>query len=409
MALLTRISNPVKSHSFFLFGARGVGKTSLLRTKLPKENSSYIDLLNANDFDRFAIHPQQLSDFIAALPTKGTQWVVIDEVQKAPALLDMVHLEIEAHSQAKMGIHTERPKERNLLFALTGSSARKLKRGQANLLAGRAFLNYLFPLTHLEVPKEYNLNSMLTWGSLPAIVTADSDATRAEFLSSYVHTYLREEILEEQIARSAPTFRRFLEVAAQMNGEPVNNAAIGRDVGLSTPTIQTYFEILEDTLIAFRLDPFHQSVRKRQREAPKYYFFDLGVTRALAGGLRAELTPHNYGFGKAFEHFIICEIVRLSNYASNGWRFSYLRTKDNLEIDLIIDRPGKPLALVEIKSADFIKDEHLKSLRQLGADIPESECFCLCQEPRAKLVDGIHVLPWRDGLVELGITLKTGD
>jgi predicted AAA+ superfamily ATPase len=403
---MERLSRDVKlpeSHSFFLFGARGVGKTSLLRHLIPENQRTVIDLLQASDFEQFALHPEQLSEVIAKLPSSGTQWVIIDEVQKAPALLDMVHLEIEAHSRARMGIGAERPKERKLHFALTGSSARKLKRGKANLLAGRAFVRYLFPLTHREVPLGYDLASCLAWGSLPAVVTSSGEQERRELLSAYVHTYLREEILEEQVARSGTAFRRFLEVAAQMNGAPVNFASIGRDVGLTTPTIQSYFEILEDTLVAFRLDPFHESIRKRQRAAPKYYFFDLGVTRALAGGLRSEITPHNYSFGKAFEHFILCEILRLSAYSANDWRFSYLRTKDDLEIDVIIERPGRPRALIEIKSSDSVREEHLKPLHSLGAKINNSECFCLCLESRARLVGSVKVLPWREGLVELGL------
>jgi predicted AAA+ superfamily ATPase len=403
MSFLQRVIKLPTSHSFFLFGARGVGKTSLLREVLPAGSTKIIDLLHGADFERFALRPEYLSQLVAELPEEGVQWVLIDEVQKAPALLDMVHLEIEAHSRARMGIGAERPKNRQLYFALTGSSARKLKRGQANLLAGRAFLRYLFPLTHRELPTNYDLADSLAWGGLPAVVAANSSDERIEILSSYVHTYLREEILEEQISRSGLAFRRFLEVAAQMSGAPVNFTSIGRDVGLTTPTIQNYFEILEDTLVAFRLDSFAESVRKRQRMAPKYFFFDLGVTRALAGGIRGEITPHNYGFGKAFEHFIICEILRLASYAANDWRFSYLRTKDNLEIDLIIDRPGRPRALIEIKSSDSVHLDQLRALRSLGADLADSELFCICQEPRARLVDGIRILPWRDAITELGL------
>ena len=401
---LRRLFNIPKYHSFFLFGARGVGKTSLLRHLLSGTSVTFLDLLRPDDFERFARNPNQLSGLVAQLPEEGQHWIVIDEVQKAPALLDMVHLELEAHSRSRMAVGNERPAKRVIAFALTGSSARKLKRGKANLLAGRAFLRHLFPLTHRELPPEYSLSSALTWGTLPSIVGATDDEQRKEMLGAYVHTYLREEILEEQLARSAPTFRRFLEIAAQQNGTPINCAAIGRDVGLSTPTIQTYFEILEDTLVAHKIEAFHYSVRKRQREAPKYYFFDLGVTRALAGSLRSELSPHNYGYGKSFEHFIVCEIVRLSSYASNDWRFSYLRTKDGLEIDLVIERPGMPVALIEIKSTDLIREEHVKPLRLLGADIPNSEMICLSQEPRARLVDGIKVFPWKEGLVALGLS-----
>lgn len=403
MSAIARTIHLPQAHSFFLFGARGVGKTSLLHDRLRTTNSVFLDLLNARDFEQFGLQPSRLSELVASLPTTGVQWVVIDEVQKAPELLNMVHLEIEAHSRAKMSIGSERPKQRELYFALTGSSARKLKRGRANLLAGRAFLNYLYPLVHSELPESITLSSVLRWGTLPAVVTARTDDERRDLLMTYAHTYLREEILEEQIARSGPTFRRFLEIAAQMNGEPINFASIARDTGLSPPTVQSYFEILEDTLIATRLEPYHESVRKRQRVAPKYYFFDLGVVRALAGGVREELTPHNYGFGKAFEHFLMVEIFRLASYAKKDWRFSYLRTKDDLEIDLIIDRPGMPKAVIEIKSTENVRDDHLRSLRSLGTDISKSQLYCLCLEQRARRIDKIEILPWKLGLYELGL------
>ena len=226
------------------------------------------------DYLELSAKPDLLSERIALLG-EGEQWVVIDEVQKVPKLLDMVHLEIEAHSRSQMGVGNERPKERKLYFALTGSSARKLKRGKANLLAGRAFLNYLYPLVHKELPKDLSMEFVLAWGSLPAVITAESDSLREEILYSYVHTYLREEILEEQLAREAPPFRRFLEIAAQSNGEIVNFSSIAKDVNLSPNTIQNYYQILEDTLIAYQIPPFHQSIRKRQKTSPKYYFFDV--------------------------------------------------------------------------------------------------------------------------------------
>jgi len=256
------------NHSFFLFGARGVGKTSLLEGE---SGVNFIDLLDSRQFDEFSRHPVRLSEYIERLPT-GRQWVVIDEVQRVPEILNMVHLEIEDHSRSRMGVGKERPVDRELCFALTGSSARKLKRGKANLLAGRAFLYHLHPLTHCEIPTNISVEDVVAWGTLPLILNASNDEEKKELLFAYVHSYLREEILEEQIARSAPPFRRFLEVAAQMNGQIVNFSAVGRDAGVSTPTAQNYFQILEDTLLAFRLDPFHESFRKRQRGGPKYYF-----------------------------------------------------------------------------------------------------------------------------------------
>jgi predicted AAA+ superfamily ATPase len=247
----------------------------------------------------------------------------------------------------------------------------------------------------------------LRWGTLPRILTEESDQNRAEILRGYVHTYLREEILEEQLARSVRPFRRFLEVAAQTNGQILNYASVARDVGVTPNTVQSYYQILEDTLLAERLDPFHESIRKRQRSAPKIYLFDLGVQRALAGVLDETLTPGSYGFGRVFEHFIVCECMRRNSYLSKDYRFSYLRTKNDLEIDLVIERPGMPRALVEIKSTDRIQEDHYRSLQLLGNDISNSERFCLSRDPIARLVDGIKVLPWERGLTELGLGVES--
>lgn len=399
---MKRIINLPESHSFFLFGARGTGKSWLLRERLPTAQTHYIDLLTPADFDQLSQRPELLSERIARLGT-GRQWVVIDEVQRVPELLNMVHLEIEAHSRSRMGVGQERPKERELLFALTGSSARKLKRGKANLLAGRAFLRHLFPLITPELPESFSVADSMRWGTLPRVVTEPLDQNRAEILRGYVHTYLREEILEEQLARSVRPFRRFLEVAAQTNGQILNYASVARDVGVTPNTVQNYYQILEDTLLAERLDPFHESIRKRQRSAPKMYLFDLGVQRVLAGALDETLTPSSYGFGRVFEHFIVCECIRRNLYLSKSYRFSYLRTKNDLEIDLVIERPGMPRALVEIKSTDRVQEDHLRGLQLLGNDIQNAERFCLSRDPGARVIDGINVLPWTQGLSELGL------
>ena len=399
---MKRVFKIPESRSFFLFGARGTGKTWLLHERLGAKNGLFIDLLQPRDFGELSQRPSLLSERIALLGG-GEQWVIIDEIQKVPELLNVVHLEIEAHKRSQMGIGNERPKQRKLRFALTGSSARKLKRGKANLLAGRVSLRYLYPLVATEVPANYSIGDVLSWGSLPAVVTAESSAVREEILHAYVHTYLREEILEEQLAREAPPFRRFLEVASQSNGEIVNFSSIARDVGLSPNTVQSYFQILEDTLLAYRIPPFHQSIRKRQRSNPKYYFFDIGVQRTLMNTISQQSLPSSYGFGRIFEHFVVLELYRSASYRSKNYAFSYLMTKDNVEIDLILERPGLSIALIEIKSTEHVLDRHLRSLRTLGQEIDSAERFCLSQDPKNRIVDGIKVLHWKDGLIELGL------
>ena len=376
-----------KDNSFFLFGARGTGKTYLLKERFEARTSYYIDLLNPDQNETFNLRPRTLTEQLAALKPE-IDWVVIDEIQKAPKLLDIVHQQIES-SRFK--------------FALTGSSARKLRHGSANLLAGRAFVLHLFPLTAWEIGERFSLQSALAWGTLPRAVMIESDEDRRDFLRSYAHTYLQEEITQEQIVRRLDPFRRFLLVAAQMSGQILNFTKIAREIGSSTVTVQSYFQILEDTLIGSLVEPFHESVRKRQRGNPKFYFFDTGVQRALNNTLQVELAPQTYAFGVAFEHFIVNEIRRLQAYGKKDYRLSYLRTKDGVEIDLIMERPGMKRALVEIKSTERITDEDIRSLTNLGKDVPNSEAFCLSRDPTAKKIGAVSCLPWQEGLVQLGL------
>jgi uncharacterized protein len=400
---MKRTANLPTNRSFFLFGARATGKTWLLRDHFSSSQVTFIDLLMPREYDELSLHPGRLSQRVASLPDKGEHWIVIDEVQKVPALLDMVHLEIEAHSRSQMGITDERPRDRKVFFALTGSSARKLKRGSANLLAGRALLRYLYPLISDEMPHEIELNDVLQWGALPEVIANSELSLRSDILTTYVHTYLREEILAEQLARETPPFRRFLEVAAQTNGEIVNFSAAARDIGVSPNTVQSYYQILEDTLLAYRVTPYHRSIRKRQRGGPKFYLFDCGVTRAMLGIEKQPITANTYGYGRAFEHFLFLEMYRRASYRGLNYSFSYLQTKNNLELDFVIDRPGIPTAVVEVKSADSIRDDHLYALKTVAKDLGSVDRFCLSLDPNPRIVDGITVLPWERGLVELGL------
>lgn len=376
-----------KNNSFFLFGARGTGKTFLLKEDFKSPQALYIDLLTPEQNETYSLRPQALVEQLAALESE-TEWIVIDEIQKIPKLLDVVHQQIES-SRFK--------------FALSGSSARKLKRGGANLLAGRAFVNHLYPLTARELGGQFSLDAALAWGTLPRLFAFESDADKRDFLRTYAHTYLKEEITAEQVVRRLDPFRRFLVVAAQMSGQIINYSKIAREVGASTPTVQTYFQILDDTLVGFLLEPFHESIRKRQLGNPKFYFFDSGVQRALNNTLTVELKPQTYAFGAAFEHFVINEINRLQSYAKKDYRFSYLRTKDGVEIDLIIERPGLKRALVEIKSTARVAEDDVRALQQLGNDVPNSEAFCLSLDPTPKKIGAVACFPWLAGLEELGL------
>jgi predicted AAA+ superfamily ATPase len=384
--MFKRIVNLSKTQSFFLFGARGTGKTTLLNHVFTK-NTLKIDLLDANFEEKLEQEPRTLLTLIDA--QKNLEWVLIDEIQKVPKLLDVVH-QLSSNKKIK--------------FVLTGSSARKLKRGNANLLAGRAIKLICHPLTSIELAKYFDLNQVLQFGSLPEIFSLN-ESEKKYYLRAYVDNYFKEEIVAEQIVRTLKPFKNFLSVAAQMNGKILNINKISKDVGVDHATIQNYFEILEDTLVGFILEPFHQSIRKRQRQASKFYFFDTGVTRALTKQLEVTLTPETVDYGNAFEHFLILEMKRLADYYKPDWTFSYLRTKDDAEIDLIIERPGEKTLLIEIKSTSkiqFLEASTFTTLSRLAADIKNSKAYLFSQDPIEQKIKGIHCIPWQKGLNEIG-------
>jgi len=382
--MLKRQLNISKANSFFLFGARGTGKTSHLRGFFPGIRHLWIDLLTYNAESTLLENPDRLSEMITrelqqSSPSNEELWVVIDEVQKIPKLLDIVHLEIES---------------RKVKFALTGSSARKLKRGAANMLAGRASTYTIHPFTYSELAAGFDLEEVLLWGSLPTLQTKVSATEKIQYLEDYVSTYLQEEVFAEQLARSMQPFRRFLRVAAQMNGKELNYSAIGQDLGIDTNTVRTYFEILEDTLIGFRLPATERSFRKQQLKAPKFYLFDLGVRRAIDGTIRNP-TLSSQERGDAFEHFVIAELRRLIAYSGRRVELSFLRTKGGLEIDLVIEELGRPSTLVEIKSSNDVSERHIAEIVQLKSEYPDARCICVCTEAQARVKQGVEILPWR--------------
>ena len=368
-----------ENSSFFLFGPRGTGKTTLLK-KLFEKRAVFIDLLDPGEEDLFNRDPNELEHRLAGFSRKP-EWVVIDEIQKAPRLLDVVHSLIES-GKGK--------------FAMTGSSPRKLRRGASNLLAGRAFVYHLFPLSASELGDKFDMSEILEWGTLPKIFQFQEKEEKKEFLSAYALTYLKEEITVEQLVRKVTPFRNFLEVAAQSNGQIINYSKIGYDIGVDTKTVQSYFDILEDTVIGFRLNPYHRSIRKRQRVNPKFFFFDTGVKRALDRTLSQALIPGTYAFGNAFEHLVILELLKFKEYRRLDWNFSYLRTKDDAEIDLIIERPGMPPALIEIKSSAKIGERDIGVFKNLVRDFGECRAFLLSLDPKRKSIDSALCIHWRD-------------
>jgi len=385
--MINRLCKPLISRSFFLFGARGTGKTTLLKALLPNNSAHRINLLLPVDYDEFSLQPDALIARVKALPPE-CKWVVIDEVQKLPGLLDIVHHLIE---------------ETDVRFALTGSSARKLKRKGVNLLAGRASVYHLFPFSSQELGTGFSLQGALEWGTLPAVVNAHSLVEKVEFLQAYTHTYLKEEIAEEQAVRQLEPFRKFLSVAAQSNTKIVNYKKIAEDVGTSAVTVKSYFSILEDTLLGFLLDPFHESVRKSQRQSPKFYFFDTGVERALSRSLDVPLREGTYAYGNAFETFFINEVIKAKSYLRKDYALSYLRTKDDAEIDLIVERSPGDRVLIEIKSTKRIQQSDSKNLNAFAASLKNSKALLISQDPNPKVFGSVTALPWEQGLTEIFI------
>lgn len=371
------------NYHLFLFGARGTGKSTLLRQRFGEEHTIWIDLLDPEKEAYFSRDPNALKAIVAQLPPQITH-IVIDEIQKSPKLLDVVHGLIEQKCR--------------VFFIMTGSSARKLKRGAANLLAGRAFVYHLYPFSFLELQDIFNLEQCLQNGLLPKLIDFESTVMKHQFLQAYAHTYLKEEVVSEQLIKSLDPFRRFLEVAGQMNGKIIHYHKIAQDVGVDDKTVKNYYSILEDTLLGFYLEPFHHSFRKRLSQKQKFFFFDLGVVHALTRTLSLDILPRTSYYGDVFEQFIIIEIFKLCQYFKPEYRLSYIQTKDNFEIDLVVERPGQPLLLIEIKSATQVQDHMITNLAKMGKEFTDAELVCFSQDSYEKESNGIQVLPWQLGL-----------
>jgi predicted AAA+ superfamily ATPase len=368
-----------ENYSFFLFGARGCGKTTLIQERF-SDKAKFLDLLDITIEARLRKNPGFLLELVNSMTE---QYLVIDEVQKLPKLLDLVHKLIESTDK---------------IFILTGSSARKLKRGNANLLAGRAFSYKLMPFSSFELGEKFNLDEALNWGLLPKLQDFTTTKSKEKFLQSYAQTYLKEEIFAEQFVRALDPFRQFLELAAQMNGKILNFSKLSKDVGVDDKTIKKYYSILEDTLLGFSLKAFKHSFRKQLQSKPKFYLFDTGVKKALDNTLSLSLRSQTAAYGEAFEHFIILEIFKLCAYYHENFRLSYLKTKDDAEIDLIVERPGQAYLFIEIKSSVEIKETDLTNLKKLSEDFGNAIPICLSQDPINRKLGSIELYHWQDGI-----------
>lgn len=335
--------------SFFLFGPRGTGKSTWLKQVLPEAMS--FDLLDASLFLELTKDPHRLEALIGDRPAGG--WVVLDEIQKVPTLLDEVHRLMES---------------RRWRFALCGSSARKLRRGGANLLAGRALTLSMESFSAAELGEEFGLDLAMNWGLMP-FVRNEPDVA-ADILAAYVNTYLKEELQAEGLIRNVQPFVRFLAVAGQINGQALNAQNIAREAAVARSTVDTYFAVLIDTLIGHILPAWRPGLKVRETAQPKFYWFDPGVARAAAGLLRDP--PDRLWQGAALETLIYHEL-RVYNQISRKHRpVSYYRTRSGVEVDFVVEtsprRPGKPprVVAIEVKRAERWETSWAKPMRALA-------------------------------------------
>ena len=390
--MFRRLLNISKTNSFFLFGARGTGKSTWTKTQLSNAFEP-IELLLDEVEQRYLHRPDLLSsDLAAKYVTNAKEWIVIDEIQKVPKLLDVIHHEIEKNKRK---------------FVLTGSSARKLKRNFANLLAGRAFVKYLFPLTSVELDQSFDLDFCLHWGSLAKIFSVETDEDRALFLRAYAQTYLKEEILLEQLIRNGQSFRDFMLIAALENGNTLNFSKMAKDIGVDTKTIQNFFSIMEDTLVGFFLPAFHRPIRKSQLQRPKFYLFDPGVKRAMEGTLKAQIVPRTQEYGRAFEHWIILEFFRINSYTEADFRMSHYQEVKGGEIDLLLTR-GRETWAIEIKSTDRIDTGEVEKLAKLSKVIGAKRTFYISQDRQKSIYQQVTCLHWQDALREIFLINSQG-
>lgn len=374
---LLKIKLP-KGQSAFLWGPRKTGKTSYLKEHFP--DSLYYDFLKTDLFFELSKNPSLFRERLLAKEEKNlTKPIILDEVQKIPQILDEIHWLIE---------------NKDLSFILCGSSARKLKRGHANLLGGRAWRYQLFPFVSAEL-KDMNLLRALNQGMVPSHYLDDKNYKKS--LIAYVQDYLKEEVFNEGFVRNIPAFSRFFDAIGYSHGELTNYSNIARDCGVDAKTVREYYQILVDTLLAIRIEPF----KKRQSRniiisAPKYYLFDVGVSGILTKRHLEDIKGEE--FGKAFEHLILMEINAYCSYSESDFDINFWRTKSRLEVDFVL---GKGEAAIEVKGSSRIDSRDLKSLKAFIEEYSPKKAMLVCNEKEKRVSGKIQIMPWRDFLSEL--------
>ncbi len=378
--MYSRLIEPPKNKSFFLFGPRGTGKTTWVKARFPK--AVYVDLLEAEVFNDLLANPQRLESLI---PKDFDDWIIIDEVQRIPELLNEVHRLIEK-SRYK--------------FILTGSSARKIRRKGVNLLAGRALSHRLYPLTAAELGKDFDFKHSLTYGHLPCVYTEENPKA---YLESYVKTYLEQEVQQEGFTRNIGAFSRFLESASFSQGAVLNISAVARDCSIERKVVENYFTILEDLLIGYRIPVFAKRAKRRLVSHPKFYFFDTGLYRTVrpAGPLD---TPEEIS-GPALETLFLQEMQAVNDYLKLGYSIFYWMTSNRTEVDFVLygDRGIKAF---EIKRTGKISLSMLKGLKAFQRDYRGAKLYLLYGGERYLREHDIEVLPIQTALKELPAILS---
>ena len=358
--------------SIFLFGPRGTGKSSLLQSQLSK-SAGFINLLRSNEYLRLSQDPSLLEGMVEAF---GKKLIVIDEIQKLPILLDEVHRLIET---------------KKYKFVLTGSSARKLRHGGANLLAGRAWQAEMLPLTFQEITN-FNLDKYLRYGGLPAVYTSESPE---EELDAYVNTYLYEEIQAEGVVRKLQNFSRFLKTAALLNGQLLNYQAISSDSGVKASTVKEYIQILHDTLVGFTIEPWLESKKRKAITTAKFYFFDVGVTHTLAGTKTIDRNSDIYG--QSFEQFIAMELRAYISYKRTKNPLRFWRSTSQFEVDFILNEK----IAIEVKSTKKVTAEHHKGLKAIQEENQFKRYIIVSQDKIETKKNNIESMYWENFLKEL--------
>lgn len=365
--MYSRKFKPPSSQSFFLFGPRGTGKSTWLKYTFP--TATYLDLLKSEIALPLRANPSRLQTMI---PKNSNEWVIIDEVQKIPELLDEVHRLIE---------------EKKYKFILTGSSARKLRKKGTNLLAGRALTKYMHPLIVDELGSNFSFSKTLKSGFLPGSVNSLDSRS---YLISYVDTYLREEILQEGLTRNINAFSRFVEAASFSQAEVLNISEVARESHQDRKLTSAYFSILEDLLIARRIDCFAKRAKREVIAHPKFFFFDAGVFQAIRP--RGPLDSDELIDGAVLETIFFQQALAFNDYENLGYKFHYWRTKKGLEVDFVL-YGERGLMAIEIKRTHNLRGEDFKGLKAFMNIYPETRSFILYGGSETKEVEGVKCIP----------------